>query len=146
MPGAQGYEVFSTPDLDTEFAATPDAASATPTGTPTTTALPAGATDAYLPGNGKRWYAVTTVTTSHPKLQSQAVEANVTPELPELGRCVSATASKEGKTTVYNGAYTDNKCTKASPTKAGRYDWTSGPGALNHFTATIAKMTLESPG
>jgi PKD repeat protein len=70
VPGAEGYEVFSTPNLDTAFAETPDAASPTPTGTPSTSPIPATDTDAYLSprGTSPRYYAVTSIVEGRPTL------------------------------------------------------------------------------
>ncbi len=76
MPGAEGYEVFSTLNLETPFAATPDAVATSPTGTPTTAPLPASATDAYLPSSGSvRDYVVSTLISGVPTDEAAAVEA-----------------------------------------------------------------------
>jgi hypothetical protein len=115
--------------------------------------LAPGVTDAYLAGTGgvTRYYAVSALIGGHPTLESSLVAASASggitpPGLPELGRCVSAPTKKVGKTTVYTGAYTDTKCAKASPTKAGKYEWSSGPGPAKHFTATLGATTLETVG
>ncbi len=61
-PGAEGYEVFSTPDLDTAFAEQPNEVLTSPGSKAPGTELPAGATDAYVPGNGHEdFYAVTSI-------------------------------------------------------------------------------------
>lgn len=76
MPGTEGYEVFSTPNLETPFAATPDAAATSPTGTPSTAPLPANATDAYLLSTGSvRDYVVSTLIDGVPTDEAPAVEA-----------------------------------------------------------------------
>lgn len=60
---------------------------------------------------------------------------------PEYGRCLKA--EKIGK--VYNGSYTDSKCTKASGTKTGKYEWY--PGAVKRkFTSTGGAGFLETVG
>ena len=71
VPGAEGYEVFSTPSLTTAFQLEPDQISATPGGAKVTR-LSAGATDAYETpaGSEPRWYAVSAVTGGHLELES----------------------------------------------------------------------------
>ena len=64
---------------------------------------------------------------------------------PEYGRCLKVAAEKEGSETVYHGGYTDSKCTKASPTKIGKYEWY--PGAENRkFTTSGGVATLTTVG
>ena len=77
VPGASGYEVFSTPDLDTPFAATPDAAAATVSGGSTTQPLPATATDAYVtsPSGSNRFYAVSSLIGGTPTLEHTVIQA-----------------------------------------------------------------------
>lgn len=63
-PGASGYEIFSTPNLDTAFSGAPDAVLTSPTSKSPVTQLPAGATDAYMHANieeGPQFYAVSTI-------------------------------------------------------------------------------------
>ena len=54
VPGAEGYEVFSTSSLDTAFAQPPDPSAESATGALSTAPLSAGATDAYLAGTNGR--------------------------------------------------------------------------------------------
>ncbi len=79
-PGAEGYEVFSTPDLDTPFAAGPDAVQTSPTGKATVTRLPASATDAYV-SRGEtdppRFYAVATVIGGKLRLEHPVREPSI---------------------------------------------------------------------
>ena len=83
VPGATGYEVFSTPDLDTPFQTSPDSVAASVTAPATTTELPGSATDAYIPvsAGSSRYYAVSTVgsdgalTLEHPVVQGLADES-----------------------------------------------------------------------
>ena len=147
VPGAEGYEVFSTPNLTTPFAETPDAASATAGGAATTAPLPAGATDAYLAESpGLRYYAVSAIVGGRATVESQviAAEPGVVAGLPEIGRCGAAATSKEGTATVTHGAYTDNKCTKPSTAKTGKYEWTAGAGTKAGLTGTLAASSLET--
>ncbi len=68
-------------------------------------------------------------------------------EVPELGRCVPAEKTEEGKKTVYNGAYKNKGCTKPSATKTGKYEWLPGPGAEGKaFKGGAAEPTIETPG
>ncbi len=55
-----------------------------------------------------------------------AMAASASAEAPEYGRCLKATAEKEGKKTVYHGGFTDSKCTKKSESKTGKYEWHPG--------------------
>ncbi len=153
VPGAEGYEVFSTPNLDTPFAEAPDRAATSPGGALSTTPLPASATDAYLaPTEGAtRYYAVSALVAGHPTLESEAIpdsagEKATVRELPEFGRCLSAPKIAEGGKTVYRGAYTDSKCTKPNTTTTGKYEWLPGPGVANGFTAAQGAATLETVG
>jgi len=72
VPGAEGYEVFSTKTLETLFTNTP--LSVLPSSPPKTavTELPASATEAYVPASSTEalWYAVSTVTGGHLELES----------------------------------------------------------------------------
>ena len=79
-PGAEGYEVFSTPSLDTPFAAGPDAVRATRTSTTTVTRLPATATDAYIArgtADPPRFYAVTTLIDGQSRLEHPVREPSI---------------------------------------------------------------------
>jgi RHS repeat-associated protein len=75
-PGAEGYEVFSTPELDTAFAAEPNEVLASPGSKTRVTKLPANATDAYLPGNGHEdFYAVTSLVGGRAALSHTVIKA-----------------------------------------------------------------------
>jgi RHS repeat-associated protein len=79
-PGAQGYEVFSTPNLDTPFAASPEAVQLSRTDTATVTRLPATDTDAYIPRGltePARFYAVTTLIGGQLQLQHPVSEPSL---------------------------------------------------------------------
>jgi PKD repeat protein/flagellar hook assembly protein FlgD len=146
VPDAEGYEVFSTPNLDTPFKVTPDPAAVSADGTLSTEALSANAADAYLAGTdgATRYYAVSALVEGHPTLESPAIADSAGGGLPEFGRCVSEAPVKEGSKTVYKGDYTESKCTKASSAKAGKYEWLGGPGTDRGFTGTEGAMTLET--
>lgn len=72
---------------------------------------------------------------------SAEVEAQLA--LPEIGRCVPAESTGEGKGKVYKGAYEDKGCTEEEIFGEGKYEWVSGPGAKRHFTGAGGKTTLE---
>jgi flagellar hook assembly protein FlgD len=147
VPSAEGYEVFSTPDLDTAFDETPDPVASSPGGSLSTQVLSSTTTDAYLPASsGTRVYVVSALIEGRPTVESQAVEVNAVEGLPELGRCAAAQSEKEGKKTVSHGGYTDSKCTKASSSRTGKYEWTAGPGSSPTFTASGGKINLETVG
>jgi hypothetical protein len=75
-----------------------------------------------------------------------AVQAAGGEALPELGRCTPAPPVKEGKKTVYHGAYTNTSCTAVSSAKTGKYQWQPGPGAKPQFDASYGAVTLETTG
>jgi hypothetical protein len=64
----------------------------------------------------------------------------------ELGRCLKVAGVKEGKKTVYHGAYIDSKCTKHSPTATRKYEWTPGPGADRDYTGSASRVEVIEPG
>jgi hypothetical protein len=66
--------------------------------------------------------------------------------LPELGRCVKATSTKEGKTTLYHGLYLDSGCTTETTNRNGKFEWEAGPGSMKQFTAGGLTATLETVG
>ena len=141
VPGAEGYEVYSTPSLTTAFANTPDHVSNAPGGA-TVTELGPGATDAYATGSGSRWYAVSAIIEGQRQLELELVHATAAegegegpPGAPEIGRCVKA----EGG----GGEYSSSKCTAAGGKKG--YAWM--PGTEKHGFAThlaTGSVTLES--
>ncbi len=74
-------------------------------------------------------------------LAAVATTASASAAAPEYGRCVKV--EKVGK--VYNGGFTDSKCTKKSETKTGKYEWL--PGAEKKFqTSSGGKAVLEEVG
>ncbi len=146
VPGAEGYEVFSTPNLQTPFGETPDQASETAGGTASTNPLTASATDAYLTASGSRRYAVSAIVGGRPTLESDviAAEPGTSTGLPEFGRCAAATPVNEGKTTTVHGAFTDSKCTKPSAGHEGKYEWLTGPGAKTGISVSYGAVKLET--
>lgn len=66
--------------------------------------------------------------------------------LPDLGRCLKVEPTAEGKRLVYHGVYTNATCTAESEEKAGRYEWSPGPGANAAFTGEGRALTLETTG
>ncbi len=59
---------------------------------------------------------------------SAVAAATAAAELPEIGRCLRVEGVMQGKKTVYSGAYKNKACTKESPTKTGKFEWSEGPG------------------
>ena len=139
VPGAEGYEVFSIPNLATPFAQTPDSVSPTAGGTPVAGVLPSNATDAYLPARrGVRDYAVSAIIGGQPTLDYRVLAAEpgaVPAGLPEIVRCVAAPG--------LHGAYTDNKCTKSSGTHSGAYERSAGPGSKEGVSGTFGAVKFE---
>jgi hypothetical protein len=72
VPGAEGYEVFSTKNLDTLFTNTPLSVLPSSTSNTGVTVLPSSATEAYVPASSTEalWYAVSTVVGGHLELES----------------------------------------------------------------------------
>ena len=72
VPGAEGYEVFSTKTLETLFTKTPLSVLPSSSSKTGVTVLPASATEAYVPASATEalWYAVSTVIGGHLELES----------------------------------------------------------------------------
>ncbi|HVW17923.1 MAG TPA: hypothetical protein VHB30_06705, partial [Solirubrobacteraceae bacterium] len=72
VPGAEGYEVFSIPDLDTPFDAAPEEVQGGDDSYGTV--LGPGVSDAYLPAAaGARYYAVSTIVDGRPTLEHAVI-------------------------------------------------------------------------
>ena len=85
VPGAEGYEVFSTPDLSTPFGKEPAQVFASPEGSEAVGLLPAEANDAYVPvsGEGPLFYAVSSLIEGRLTLDKQVISAEASgPEPP----------------------------------------------------------------
>jgi alpha-tubulin suppressor-like RCC1 family protein len=93
-------------------------------------------------GAGRADVTVTTPAGTNPVTAADQFNY-VSTGLPELGRCQRATGVKEGKVTTFHGVYTTNRCTTASPTQEGKFEWATGPGAKANFTGTATAPTLE---
>jgi len=61
--------------------------------------------------------------------------------LPDFGRC----RKLEGIEALHGG-FTNSSCTSESPERAGKYEWTTGPGAGSKFTGATGAVKLESTG
>jgi hypothetical protein len=72
VPGAEGYEVFSTKTLETLFTNIPLSVLESSSSTTGVTVLPKGATEAYVPASSTEslWYAVSTIVGGHLELES----------------------------------------------------------------------------
>jgi hypothetical protein len=64
--------------------------------------------------------------------------------LPELGRCVKAASTKDGKETAYAGLYFNSACTEENPYHDSEYEWEPGTGAASTFTASGKAVSLET--
>ncbi len=62
---------------------------------------------------------------------SAAVATSAWATAPEYGRCLKVDKEASG----YHGGYTDSKCTKASGTKTGKYEWSPGAGKAKFTSA-----------
>lgn len=65
--------------------------------------------------------------------------------LPELGRCVLAESTGEGRNREYHGLYENNGCTRQLQNHEGKYEWVPG-AAKPSFKGKGAKLTLEGVG
>ncbi len=72
VPGASGYEVFATPQIETPFAASATPVATSPGGALIST-LPASANDAYIKSSFPAFYAVSTIVNSTPTLEHAVV-------------------------------------------------------------------------
>jgi hypothetical protein len=91
-PNAEGYEVFSTPTLDTAFTGTPESVKQDPNGS-ATTLLPANATEAYAPYDSdepSRYYAVTSIVHGKPTLDHLVALSSFGSGAEDWGYCFSA--------------------------------------------------------
>jgi hypothetical protein len=75
VPGAEGYEVFSTKTLDTLFTNTPLSVLPSSSAKTGVTELPASDTEAYVPASSTEplWYAVSTVIGGHLELETSSM-------------------------------------------------------------------------
>jgi hypothetical protein len=88
---------------------------------------------------------VTVTTPAGTSPPNPAAQFNYSPAgLPEFGRCLKAVGVKEGGKIVYHGDYENSGCTNPSASKHGKYEWSAGPGANNHFAGT-ATVSLTAP-
>jgi hypothetical protein len=65
--------------------------------------------------------------------------------LPEVGRCVLAPSTGEGKDKLYHGAFEDKGCTTEVQGDEGKYEWMAG-AAKAKFTSKSGKSTLQGAG
>jgi O-glycosyl hydrolase len=83
-PGAEGYEVFETPNLDTAFAEAPNEVFASPAAKTGVTELPPSATDAYLHEEGTdEFFAVTSIIDGRAVLNHTVITAAPPEEVAE---------------------------------------------------------------
>jgi PKD domain/Carboxypeptidase regulatory-like domain len=75
VPGAEGYEIFYTRNLETAFPAQPAEVAASAGASTRVRTLPANATEAYLTGPGDWYYAVSALIDGRPTLASRVIEA-----------------------------------------------------------------------
>ncbi len=98
VPGAEGYEVFPTSTLDTPFAESPEGVLTSAGGLETMQALPAGATDALIPGDpdaAPKYYAVSAIIGGQPTLEFPVIQASAG-AAPSGGVAGSTTSSTPG--------------------------------------------------
>src|ERR1700722_7646944 len=104
VPGAEGYEVFSTKNLDTLFTNTPLSVLPSSSAKAGVTELPASATEAYVPASSTEplWYAVSTVVGGHLELESSPMIKAAAPvsTIPTVSSVSPASGSVNGGTPI----------------------------------------------
>jgi hypothetical protein len=75
---------------------------------------------------------------------SALASATASAEPPEVGRCVPAESTQEGKKTIYHGMYGSAHCIKARPAHNGKYEFLPGPGPNNKFFGEGEDPVLET--
>jgi hypothetical protein len=104
VPGAEGYEVFSTKTLETLFTNTPLSVLPSSSSKTGVTELPAGATEAYVPASSTEalWYAVSTVIGGHLELESSPMIKASAPvsTVPTVSSVSPALGTVEGGTPI----------------------------------------------
>ncbi len=122
VPGADGYEIFSTKPLTTEtaFSTVPRKVFASSSSSELVEQLPATVTEAYVPASSSEVlsYAVSTIVGDHHELESSPVVEATAPSAPEFGRCV--------KVAIGTGKYSKSSCTVSSTKNS--YEWYSAFG------------------
>jgi glucosylceramidase len=135
-PNAEGYEVFTTPNLDTPFAAEPVSVKAAETSGTPVTKLPAGATSAFVPsGTETLYYAVASVIGGRLHLDHTVLEAK--------GGAGNASAFE----------VTDKKThfkAELPPQSIATYTWTPGAAAVQWWETsrnggTLSKRLMQQP-
>jgi hypothetical protein len=104
VPEAEGYEVFSTKNLDTLFTNTPLSVFPTNSFNTGETVLPASATKAYVPASSTEalWYAVSTVIGGHLELESSPMVKASAPvsTVPKVSSVSPSSGSVNGGTPI----------------------------------------------
>jgi hypothetical protein len=134
VPGAEGYEVFSTSDLDTPFPESPGPVLSSPSADEETTTLPAGSTDAYIFGSSTekpKYYAVSALIKGTPTLEFPVIPVTAGAEPPQAG----------------GGAGTANGGVLGSDEVSGGADDGAGaptPTCARHSIALAGGVTVEA--
>jgi O-glycosyl hydrolase len=134
VPGAEAYEVFPTPTLDTAFEELPSEAFTSASATAPVTVLPGSATEAYLSGVGhEQFYAVSTLiggqlVLDHPVVR--AVEGQATGKAKPVSFQVSPVGSASFTATL-------------PPQSVATYRWTPGSGGVEWWETSASGKKLS---
>ncbi len=73
--------------------------------------------------------------------------ASASAALPEIGRCVKAAPKTEGGKKVFDGKYSNGKCTEEAKNGKGKHEWVPEPGEDKEYESpgSTETATLETP-
>jgi hypothetical protein len=141
-PKAEGYEVFSTPTLDTPFSDAPEQVKTDPNGS-ATTVLPADATEAYAPYNSDaptKYYAVASIIDGKATLDHPVVLASFGSGAEDWGYCFTAGGG------IAYGAVTATGTLCLVQSGDGAHAYLMAHGALGHLTVPSNLNELHELG
>jgi predicted secreted protein len=139
VPGAEGYEVFSTKNLDTLFTNTPLKVRASSSSKEEVTVLPDSATEAFISASSSESlrYAVSTIVGGHLELESSPVIEAFAPAPTTVALASSANPSPAGGKVTLTASVSPT--TEGGPTPTGTVTFREG-------TTVLASAKLSDKG
>jgi Bacterial Ig-like domain (group 3)/PKD domain len=149
VPGAEGYEVFSTKNLDTLFTNTPLSVLQSSSSTTGVTILPASATEAYVPASSAESlrYALSTIIAGHLELESSPVIEAFALAPTTVALTSSGSPSVHGAKVTFTAKVTP--ITEGGPAPTGTVEFLEGTTVLGSATPSnkgIATFSSSSLG